>query len=216
MKETNNVFILGDSYSAFEGYIPAECVSWYSNEQKEVNDVRHVEQMWWYDLFKIAGNRLAMNCSYSGTTVCHTGYDGENCSYKSFVARFQRLVEENYFQENRIDTFIIFGGTNDCWANSPIGEVKYSDFNNQDLFSFLPACCYLLNTIKKVQPKVKILVVMNTELKEEMYQGVRLACTKYGVDLLELKNIDKQFGHPSIAGMKQIKEQVVKALYDRN
>lgn len=57
---------------------------------------------------------------------------------------------------------------------------------------------------------------MNTELKEEMYQGVRLACTKYGVDLLELKNIDKQFGHPSIAGMKQIKEQVVKALYDRN
>ena len=57
---------------------------------------------------------------------------------------------------------------------------------------------------------------MNTELKEEMYQGVRLVCTKYGVDLLELENIDKQFGHPSIAGMKQIKEQVIKVLYNGN
>lgn len=37
IKETNNVFILGDSYSAFEGYIPAECVTWYSSEKKEVN-----------------------------------------------------------------------------------------------------------------------------------------------------------------------------------
>lgn len=216
MKEVNNVFILGDSYSAFEGYIPTECVSWYSNKKKEVNDVHCVEQMWWYDLFKTSENRLAMNCSYSGTTVCNTGYDGENCSHKSFVARFQRLVEKNYFQENRIDTFIIFGGTNDCWANSPIGKVQYSNFEGQDLFSFLPACCYLLSQIKELMPSTKVLVVMNTELKEEIYQGIRLACEKYAIDLLELKNIDKQFGHPSIVGMKQIKEQVIKVLDNGN
>ena len=64
-----NVFILGDSYSTFEGYIPEGYVAYYRPDgpsylrkkpelEKNDNDVFSVEQTWWYNLVKENGQLL--------------------------------------------------------------------------------------------------------------------------------------------------------------
>ena len=128
MLNIGNVFILGDSYSTFESHIPHGYEFWYSERDSKLTDVRTVEQTWWHQFLAATKSNLLLNCSWSGTTICHTGYDGVDCSDKTFIARLDRLIEEGYFEANRVDTLILFGGTNDSWANSPVGKLQYSDW----------------------------------------------------------------------------------------
>ncbi|MBQ8588463.1 MAG: hypothetical protein IJ454_03635, partial [Clostridia bacterium] len=83
-----NVFILGDSYSTFQGYIPEGYAHYYGEEgpnylesnpemKLTANDVCDVAHTWWYDLVKENGT-LLRNCSWSGTTICNTGYHGKD------------------------------------------------------------------------------------------------------------------------------------------
>lgn len=139
MSGFGKLLILGDSYSTFKGYISPECEHWYDENPRGANGVNRVEQTWWHQLISQTDTEMLLNCSWSGTTICHTGYTGD-CSYKSFVGRLERLIEEDYFAQHTADTVIVFGGTNDSWADSPIGELKYADWQREDLFSVLPAC----------------------------------------------------------------------------
>jgi hypothetical protein len=45
-------------------------------------------------------------------------------------------------------------------------------------------------------------------LKEEFNESVRTICKHYDIDCIELYNIDKQSGHPSVKGMEQICDQI--------
>lgn len=118
-----NVFILGDSYSTFEGFIPEGYDIYYNTEGPNYirnnpdmklgdNDVNDVEQTWWYTIANENGT-LLRNCSWSGTTICNTGYGGADFSEISFIARFEKLLKNGYFEENHVDTIFLFGGTND-------------------------------------------------------------------------------------------------------
>lgn len=205
-----NVFILGDSYSTFEGFLPDGYAAYYKKAGREETDVTSVKETWWYGVLSETKSTLVRNCSWSGTTICNTGYSGRDCSDNSFVARFDKLVEEGFFSENKIDTFFLFGGTNDSWAESPIGEIMYANRKKEDLFSVLPAFCYLVDKITRTLPDAKILCVLNSDLKPEIENGFGEVCGKYGVDVIKLCDIDKNSGHPTIKGMKQIKEQVIK------
>lgn len=212
MLNIGNVFILGDSYSTYDGCIPEGYVTWYQDAESEATDVRKVEQTWWHQLLTATESNLLLNCSWSGTTVCHTGYNGEDCRDRSFIARMDRLIREGYFETNRVDTFIVFGGTNDSWADSPVGKLQYSDWKGEDLFRVLPAFCYLLDRIKAKLSGARVVCIINTELKTEIMDGFKTACERYGIEYIELKEIDKCCGHPNIRGMKQIKEQVLDRL----
>ena len=97
-----NIFILGDSYSTFKGYLPENHVTyytpegpWYLREHLELEpdekDVFQVEQTWWYNLAKENGI-LLKNSSFSGTTICNTGYNGYDNSKISFIARIEKLL----------------------------------------------------------------------------------------------------------------------------
>ena len=109
-----NIFILGDSYSTFAGYIPEGHASYYfecgphylvahPDEAKPSDkDVHKVEETWWYPLAEENG-KLIFNCSWSGTTICNTGYDGCDNSDKSFIARLEKLLDNGFFEENKID-----------------------------------------------------------------------------------------------------------------
>lgn len=211
-----NIFILGDSYSTFEGHVPEGFVPYYEKAgphykvhkgELDDGDVFNVEETWWYNLCHENGN-LVQNCSWSGTTICHTGYNGDDYSKISFITRFENLAKEGFFEKNKIDTFFLFGGTNDSWANSPIGSIKYENFTKEELYSALPAFGYLMELFKKYLKDTKIYCIINTELKPELTDVYKIACKKYGIDVIELSNIDKQHGHPTILGMSQIKEQV--------
>ena len=217
MKNLGNIFILGDSYSTFEGHIPKEFAAYYSASgpaykchkgELDEGDVFHVNETWWYDLCNENG-KLLRNCSWSGTTICNTGYNQSDNSKISFIARFDKLAEEGFFDKNKIDTFFLFGGTNDSWANAPVGKMMFEGWSGEDLKSALPAFGYLVRRIKEKLPDTSVYCIINTELKEEITDAYKFACEKYGIETIELCDIDKQHGHPTILGMKQIKEQIM-------
>lgn len=196
------VSILGDSYSTFQGYVtPNTNLCWYGVPGVErENDVKKVEETWWYHFINDYGYQLEINNSYSGATVCNTGYKKADYTDRSFITRMSNL--------GKPDIIFIFGGTNDSWAGVPIGEYKYEGRTKEELYSFRPAFCQLLDCIAKHYPDAKVYNITNTGLSAEVTESIRTICHHYNVTNICLYNIDKQWGHPSIQGMKSISEQV--------
>ncbi|MBQ2701465.1 MAG: hypothetical protein IJF64_00600 [Clostridia bacterium] len=206
------VFILGDSYSTFKGYIPEDHAPWYWEGGHDATDVEKVEQTWWKQLIDETGSELLLNCSWSGTTVGNTGYNGEDYTEISFIGRLKKLIQKGYFKENKPDTLLLFGGTNDSWSGAPVGELQYGDWTKEDLFKVLPAFCYLVDLIKKELPDTKLVVIVNTELSEPITKGFQEGSKAYGATCVMLEKIDKIAGHPSIAGMRKICDQIIKGV----
>ena len=215
MKSLGNVMILGDSYSTFEGYIPEGYDAWYNSEAKDCNDVCNVSECWWHQFFRETDANLLFNCSYSGTTICNTGYNGEDCRDKSFIARLDRLIENGYFKKNKIDTLIIFGATNDCWAGSPRGEQKFEGWADEDLYKVYPAFNYMLSRAKEALPEARIVFILNHILIEDFGENFSESCRRFGVEYLPLSEFQLGGGHPTVLGMREIKDQVV-SYFEKN
>jgi hypothetical protein len=172
------------------------------------SDVTKVEETWWHDLANENG-KLVLNCSWSGTTICNTGYDGSDNSRISFIARFEKLFANGFFEENKIDTFLLFGGTNDSWSDAPLGEPMRSGWKTEDLYNVLPAFSYLMEQLTAKLQDAKIYCIINDGLKDEITDFYKSVCEEKGIDYIELCGIEKFDGHPTIDGMRQIKEQVL-------
>ncbi len=206
-----NAVIIGDSYSTFKGFIPKGYEVYYDRKfWRKDTDVRRVSHTWWYQFFAETGAKLVLNNSWSGSTIGYTGYDNKDCSQtSSFIHRFRLLCEADFFRKNNVDTLIVFGGTNDSWCNAPLGELRYSDIAEEDLYSVLPAISCFFRTVTETHPELNVICIINTELKDEIAEALKAACAHYGVHALELCDIDKCCGHPTIKGMRQIKDQVM-------
>lgn len=202
------VSVLGDSYSTFEGYLtPANNAVWYfENHRPELTDVQDVSQTWWHLLISERGWKLCRNNSFSGATICNTGYQKEDYSDRSFLTRMTNLGSP--------DIIFIFGATNDSWAQSPIGEFKYEGFTKDDLWAFRPAMARMLQWMTSRYVNTDIYFILNDGLSAEVTSSARTICEHYGVKCIELKNIDKKAGHPSVKGMRQIADQVGAAVKD--
>lgn len=199
-----SISILGDSYSTFKGYVvPDTNAVWYP-QKPENNDVQDIRQLWWHQLIREHGYRLCQNNSFSGATICNTGYDKEDYSDRSFCTRLWYLGDP--------DIILMFGGTNDSWAHSPIGDYQYGDWEKSDLYKFRPAIAYLLAKLQNRYPGTEIYVIINTELGDDVTSSMKTVCDHYNVRYIELKDIEKQWGHPSQKGMKAIADQVAAAL----
>ncbi len=196
-----SVSIFGDSYSTFENYLSCDTNAvWYFQGKQKKTDVTDVEQTWWHLLLKEKGWKLECNNSFSGSTICYTGYRKEDYQNRSFHNRLRYLGSP--------DIILVFGATNDCWAKSPIGDYKYSDWTKKDLYSFRPAMAAMCDGLKKRYPNVDIYFIMNCDLTETITTSCRTICNHYGIPMIELHDVDKINGHPSIKGMKTIAEQV--------
>lgn len=202
------VSILGDSYSTFAGYIPEGFIAWYMPVPKEgrSTDVTKVEQTWWDIFIKNSGYQLETNNSYSGSTICNTGYDKKDYSDRSFITRVGQLGNP--------DLILVYGGTNDSWANSPLGDFVYSDWTPKQLKQFRPAAAYLANELIQTYPNAKIVFLVNGEdiIKPEVVSSLREICNHYGLQYLMIENIDKMSGHPDQKGMIQIADKLENAL----
>ena len=200
-----SVTIFGDSYSTFENYLSCDTNAvWYFQGKQKKTDVTDVEQTWWHMLLKEKGWKLECNNSFSGSTICYTGYRKEDYQNRSFHNRLRYLGSP--------DIILVFGATNDCWAKSPIGDYKYSDWTKKDLYSFRPAMAAMCDGLKKRYPNVDIYFIMNCDLTETITTSCRTICNHYGIPMIELHDVDKINGHPSIKGMKTIAEQVGAAI----
>ena len=198
--QSKKVSVLGDSYSTFIGIIPSNYATFYPNDR---NDVTEIEQTWWSLYIKAKGYELEKNDSWGGTTICGTGYGRMDSSRNNFIARVDSLGNP--------DIIFVFGGTNDDWANSPMGEYQYSDWTKEDCKNFRPALACLIDMLQKRYPQAELCFILNSELKESVNESMREVCKHYNVKLVELHDIEKQNGHPSISGMKSIYEQLLEA-----
>lgn len=197
------VAILGDSYSTYEGYLtPNTNEIWYFQPWRDKRtDVNDVKQTWWWQVVDRGGFKLGVNNSYSGATICYTGYNDEDYTQRSFVTRLTNLGTP--------DIIFVFGGTNDSWAGSPIGEFKYENIRHADLYTFRPAMATLLQGLINHYPGTKIYVLINDGLSDDITTSMKTICDHYRIQYIELKNIDKKGGHPSIQGMSQIANQIL-------
>ena len=200
--QTKSVSILGDSYSTYEGFMtPATNELWYYAENPEAKtDVKNVRQTWWHQVIKENGWRLCINNSYSGATVSYSGYDGNDYSARSFNTRMDNLGQP--------DIIFVFGATNDSWAGSPVGEYKYENITWGDLYAFRPALARMLQWMTDRYVNTEIYFILNDDLRDEIDESVKTICAHYGVPVIELTDINKLSGHPSVKGMRQIADQV--------
>lgn len=142
--------------------------------------------------------------SYSGSTICNTGYHDEDYSDRSFINRTTLLGNP--------DIILICGGTNDSWANVPIGNYQYSNWKRADLYCFRPAMAKLLSDLRQRYPNVDIYFILNSELKTEINESVKKICKTYQVPVIALHDIDKKNSHPTIKGMRSLADQVLKVI----
>ena len=76
-------------------------------------------------------------------------------------------------------------------------------------YNVFPAFSYLIYMITLNLPQTKIYCIINTELKNEISTFYKFVCEKNDVEVIELHNIDKVHGHPTIIGMMEIKDQIL-------
>lgn len=212
----NNTIIFGDSYSTFEHYIPAGHKTYYPKKEHPELDVTQVSECWWHQVVEKANLNLILNDSWSGSTIGYTGFDQADSSDFSFIARLHQLIENDFFEKNEIHKVFVFGGTNDSWADAPLGEPTYSDWKHDNFFFVLPAICYFLYRLRETLPQAEIYCLINTELKSEISDCMEKACRRYSITPVTFDHIDKKCGHPTVQGMKMIANSVLQVLHSQS
>ena len=202
-----NMFIMGDSYSTYEGYMPEGYAPYYGDTMPKGWGLCSVDDTWWRQVAKRCGYNILVNDSWSGSTICNSIRPTDPKEY-TFVRRIDKYIAEGFFIDNEVDTFFIFGGTNDSWRDCPIGECKHADFTDADLDYALPAFCYLVTKIQSQKNIKRIVAIINSELKPEITNGLIDACKHYQIEYVALSDIEKYSGHPTKLGMTQICEQI--------
>lgn len=196
-----SVSILGDSYSTYADYVePDTNLVWYPFADARKNNVTKVEETWWHILINRMGYKLCKNNSYSGSTIGYHGYNNEDYRLRSFENRADDLGGP--------DIILIFGGTNDSWSGTKVGEYKYADWNTEELYTYRPALAKMLEYMKKRYINVNLYFILNSELREDITQSTLEICGHYGIPVIALHDIEKQMGHPSVKGMQEIASQV--------
>ncbi|MBQ0164212.1 MAG: hypothetical protein KBS75_03320 [Bacteroidales bacterium] len=219
------IAVLGDSYSTFEGKMcPAINAVWYypaeSSHHNKANDVVSVEQTWWHQTVSRLGATLVQNNSYSGSTISFQGYvrrsprqnDGQSfragqpadVSPSSFITR-AACLGDSLGGPNLI---LVFGGTNDSWAGTPVGTYQWGQWTRHDLFTYRPAMARLCHDLSQLYPTARVLFLINDNLRDDIVESTHTVAAYYGMECLDLHDIDKQSGHPSQKGMTAIADQL--------
>ncbi len=214
------VAILSDSLAAYPGYIPEGNIPWYSSVSDGVhhggntaNDVASVEDMWWYKLMAETGSTLLLNESQAGSPIGSLTKYGDESSV-TFPTRMNKNLSGNGAQ---LDTIFILGGVNDYTRNVSLGELKYSDWTEEDLTKTLPSFCYILDSLKANYPNARIVVISVPYATNTRYtnitKGMAKACEYYDVDYIAIDSPKNATtwpgGHPNVAYMETMKEQII-------
>ena len=212
-KEPTRFSILGDSYSAFDGYVDPDTNDPYIHYPQI--GVTGIEQMWWRQVADSLNWVLDHNNSFSGSLVCNYG-DFDGGSYyapNSFIRRMNNLGNP--------DVIFILGATNDVWNGAPFGDYVYSDWTEEQLCSFRPALAYMFDFLKRQHPHAKLYYLLETnpcpgaidaETRLNLIESVHRVTYHYNVDCVDLYDIHKEWWHPDVEGQKGIADQVLEYL----
>lgn len=210
-----NIMIFGDSYSTYKGHIPEGYAHYYFPEEAPPENsvmTMRLDQTWWQRLISKTGANLIRNDSWSGSTICYTGYEGDCSTTSSFIYRYRKLRDEGFFRENRIDTLFVFGGTNDSWCPAELGERRYTDHSEKDLYYVLPAISHFMSALKAELCDTRIVFIANCDIDVEIVSLMKDEGVRLGIEVVALHDVDKMDGHPTVLGMSQICDQVLETI----
>ena len=211
-KEPTRFSILGDSYSAIDGYVDPETNDPWPH-YSEIG-VTGVEQMWWKQVADSTQWVLDKNNSFSGALICNYA-DFEGGDYyapNSFIRRMNNLGNP--------DVIFILGATNDVWQDAPFGDYVYSNWTEEQLCSYRPALAYLLDNVKRRHPKAKIYFLLETspcpggiteETRLNLVESTHVITNHYDIECIDL-DIHKVWWHPDAEGQQDIARQVLEVL----
>lgn len=203
--------VLGDSYSAFEGFVdPENNDVWVYNQI----GVTSVEQMWWHQVAVGMGWVMDKNNSFSGSLVSnYSDFDsGGYYAQHSFLRRMDNLFDS--------DVIFILGGANDVYREAPFGDYVYADWTDEQLCKFRPALAYMLDYLKRRYPNSKLYFLLETspfpalipeETRLDFIESTHRITNHYGVDCIDL-TIHKDWEHPDVQGQQDIARQVLEVL----
>lgn len=172
---------------------------------KTTNGVCQAGEPWWQLVANRLGGTVKETDVDPGSTVAIRGQGGEGACETSFLSRAKRI--------SAADILLVSGGANDSRLGVPDGDRHiWNEWKDADLQSFRPAIGKLLHDLEAGHPDAHIAFVLEEGLRKEIVRAVRKACAAYGVDLVELKGVERSGEHPTARGMRQIAEQVCLSL----
>ena len=121
------------------------------------------------------------------------------------TARQNKIIE--LVEKNEIETLLILGATNDHRIDVPLGAVQWES-SHEELFSVCPAICHLVGKARELLPDGNVVFIINEELKDEIKHAIQASSQHYGTAFLDLHDITTANRHPTVEGMRQIKEQI--------
>ncbi|WLT35552.1 SGNH/GDSL hydrolase family protein [Lactiplantibacillus plantarum] len=203
------VSIVGDSYSAFTGWVPEGNNISYNGT---FNGVASFSDMWWFKVIQKFNMSLMLNESWSGSTICNTGYNASDATATSFLTRITKRYGATNTLGQKPQVLFILGGLNDTWAKSPLGNAQYSDWTTDDLKTTLGAYSKMINDILLYNPGIEIINFEYADVSQEIRDGKALICEHFGVKNVPISVVDSLAGHPTTTGMQQIVDQIIAAL----
>lgn len=217
----HRLVILGDSLSAYRGWIPEGNATWYDGRGDGVNwqdnDVSSVTDMWWYKLCKRLGCTLLINESYSGSTIANMRGTADT-SQSSFVTRCARSIGADATLSPKGDLIIIQGGLNDTWGGTAHGTPNYTgNFSESELNNVLPAFCNVLYNVMLYNPGARILFLIDDAVNSSLKESMRDVCHHMGIPYVDIVAAPKINGHYSKAGHDFVcsnAEEAINAMYN--
>ncbi|MBQ3354998.1 MAG: hypothetical protein IJG41_07610 [Bacteroidales bacterium] len=205
--------VLGDSYSAFEGYVdPDSNKVWWGFPTIGVTGP---ELMWWSLVADETGWTLEKNNSYSASLICNMEHEGY--SEHSYIRRMNNLGNP--------DVIFIFGGTNDVFDEVPLGDYIYANWTEEQLCMFRPALAYLLDQMQQIYPDAKLCMLIDMDLcsggvdvsvRDAFIESMHVVANHYHVKCIDLNFIIKQKWHPNVDGQQSIATQILDAFLKDN
>ena len=210
--------ILGDSFSAFQGYVePATNDVWYCPPPYNYIDVTSVEQMWWHKVATETGWVLDVNNSFSGSLICNFwGFDsGLYYSPHSFIRRMDNLGNP--------DVILVFGATNDIYKRAALGDYVFANWTEEDLCMFRPAMAYMFDHLKHNYPTAEVYFMLDMELcssdtsiddatRQAYIESVHYITSHYNVGCIDIYGIQKDAWHPNVVGQTVIARRLIDAI----
>ena len=207
--------VLGDSFSAFEGYVEPDSNDVYSH-YSDIG-VTGPEQMWWSKVIDSTGWEMEKNNSFSGALMCN--FDdfetGDHYGPNSFIRRMDNLGNPH--------VIFVFGATNDIYHRAPLGDFVYANWTEEQLCSFRPGLAYILETLTHQHPRAKIYLLVDMELcindvtiedetRQAYLESMHSIANHYNVNCIDIYGIHKSWWHPNPEGQEDIARQVIEAL----
>lgn len=116
------------------------------------------------------------------------------------------------------DVIFVLGGTNDVWNSAYSGEFVYSDWTEGELEQYRPALAYLMDNLKRLYPRASIYFLIDMDLAtydsngQDFVDAVHTIASHYGIECIDLIDIQKDWAHPNAEGQDEIARQVMEML----